>query len=247
MDSDTAWKKWGEQDPYFGVISHPRFRRDNFAEHRARFFESGETRAMSLLATAEQLYGSFRRRTAVDFGCGVGRIIIPLSRHFDKVVGIDVAPAMIAEAKANCAEFGVSNATFINAPSELAASANDVDFVYSLIVLQHIPVRRGLSLMRELLDRLSPNGVAALHVTVGRLSRWPREFVYLTKHYVPGARFAFNLIQGRRITDPIMQTNKYPLAEVLQLYQAMGMDGIFLEPVIHAALGFILFGRKRAP
>jgi SAM-dependent methyltransferase len=247
MHSDAAWKRWGELDPYFGVISQPKFRHATASENRAEFFASGEAEVLSILETANRLYGSFPRRTAVDFGCGVGRLAIPLSRRFDKVVAIDVAPAMIAEAKANCAEAGASRVTFFHAPREVVGKFDDVDFLISLIVLQHIPVRYGMALMGELLDGVAPNGVAALHVTTQRGYPWHKELVYLAKRHVPGARLAFNVIQGRRLSEPIMQANAYPLAEVLDVYRDKGMRDVVLRPIFRSPVGFVVYGRKRAP
>ena len=40
--TDLEWQKWGEQDPYFAVITEPRFRSANLtAEAKQQFFDSG--------------------------------------------------------------------------------------------------------------------------------------------------------------------------------------------------------------
>ena len=33
---------------------------------------------------------------ALDFGCGIGRLTQSLADYFDKVTGVDIAPAMIS-------------------------------------------------------------------------------------------------------------------------------------------------------
>lgn len=40
----------------------------------------------------------------LDIGCGIGRLEIALAAHVRRVVGIDVAPAMVAEARRRCAD-----------------------------------------------------------------------------------------------------------------------------------------------
>jgi SAM-dependent methyltransferase len=42
---------------------------------------------------------SFEPRTVLDAGCGTGRVAIELARHGIEVVGVDVDPSMIAEAR----------------------------------------------------------------------------------------------------------------------------------------------------
>ena len=42
MNTDYAWEAWGRRDPYFGVITDPRYRRGEMQEADKReFFESG--------------------------------------------------------------------------------------------------------------------------------------------------------------------------------------------------------------
>jgi hypothetical protein len=40
-NTDDHWKQWGEQDPYFGVLSLDKFRKENIDDNRTEFFESG--------------------------------------------------------------------------------------------------------------------------------------------------------------------------------------------------------------
>ena len=40
-NTDDHWKEWGEQDPYFAVLSEKKFRKENLGTSRDEFFESG--------------------------------------------------------------------------------------------------------------------------------------------------------------------------------------------------------------
>ena len=43
-DSDRSWEYYGSNDPYFGVLTDQRFRRDRLTDATiAEFFASGET------------------------------------------------------------------------------------------------------------------------------------------------------------------------------------------------------------
>ena len=41
-NTDTEWERWGQREPYFGVITDAKFRREAFTtESRKEFFDSG--------------------------------------------------------------------------------------------------------------------------------------------------------------------------------------------------------------
>ncbi len=90
MSTDTDWDKWGETDPYFGVLSSDEYRAGNLSEeHRAKFFDSGSDYIDRMLATVrEHLDSDFEPVSALDFGCGVGRLVIPLANVATTVVGM---------------------------------------------------------------------------------------------------------------------------------------------------------------
>ncbi len=51
------------------------------------------------------------RRAVLDVGCGIGRVETALAGRVESIVGIDIAPAMIAQARQRCAE--LSNVSFL--------------------------------------------------------------------------------------------------------------------------------------
>jgi SAM-dependent methyltransferase len=241
------WIRWGEQDPYFAVVSDEKFRREQFQHNRDEFFRSGEVHITRRLNLIERLWigEDLKRRVVVDFGCGTGRLIIPLSRHYERVIGVDVSPGMIVEARQNCFQRSAVNIEFSLSLDTVPRAS--VDFVNSSIVFQHIPPALGLAAIEQLLGLLTPGGVAALHVTTKRNRSLPKEFVYLTKHSVPLSRYVFNVFQGKRWNEPLMQMNNYPLYDVLELYKSCEMRELFLEPVYGDSYGFVVYGRKQTP
>ena len=85
------WEAFGRIDPYFGVLAQPQFRSTALDESsRAAFFELGEREVRETLATMRQLVGGeFPIERALDFGCGVGRLTIPLAKACTTVVGVN--------------------------------------------------------------------------------------------------------------------------------------------------------------
>src|SRR5690606_30137204 len=100
MDTDNEWEEWNKTDPYFSVLTNPKFRRQVLTEEaREEFFNSGREDINKVMAICRQhLDPAFTPRRALDFGCGVGRLVVPLSRLAAQVVGLDVSQSMLAEA-----------------------------------------------------------------------------------------------------------------------------------------------------
>ena len=102
-DPTTQWERYGAMDPYYGVLSAPDFHRARLdAATRARFFDTGRRQVAELAARIEAHTGStLQARRALDYGCGVGRLTLPLAERCEHVYGVDVSPSMLHEADRN--------------------------------------------------------------------------------------------------------------------------------------------------
>src|SRR5690348_8156867 len=111
MSTDSEWEAWGARDPYYGVITLPKFRSAALTpETRAEFFRSGHDHVAHVLATIRtHIDPAFAPQRVLDFGCGVGRVLIGLADIAPEIVGVDVSPSMLAEARRNCDEQGGSH------------------------------------------------------------------------------------------------------------------------------------------
>lgn len=101
-----------------------------------------------------------RQRRALEIGCGPGRLMRPLSRHFGEIHGVDVSDEMVKIARSQLA--GLPHAHPHHAPnSNLEAFADDsFDFVYSYAVFQHIPSRDVvMGYLEESWRVLKPGGI----------------------------------------------------------------------------------------
>jgi SAM-dependent methyltransferase len=100
------------------------------------------------------------RDAALEIGCGPGRLMRPLSRHFGEIHGVDVSDEMIRLAQDRLR--GTPNAhAHHSSGSDLAMFPGDkFDFVYSYAVFQHIPSREVVfNYLREARRVLKTGGI----------------------------------------------------------------------------------------
>jgi 2-polyprenyl-3-methyl-5-hydroxy-6-metoxy-1,4-benzoquinol methylase len=221
------WERFGRLDPYYGVYAVQDFRgRELASDARARFFASGEEHVASLLGDIRELVDpGFAPGEVLDYGCGVGRLLIPLAKDARRAVGIDVSPSMLAEARRNCEAFGVGGVELLTA-NELHGLEPRFDLVHSALVLQHVPVRTGERIVAELVNLLRPGGVGAIHLQIGAGRRW-LAFNALMK--LPMAHNVLNAVRGRPWSYPHMQMNVYPLGRLSRILRDRGISLVHLK------------------
>jgi SAM-dependent methyltransferase len=157
-------------------------------------------------------------KTALEIGCGIGRMTRWLAGAFQQVVGMDISPEMIERARS----YNVANARF-----ELGSGRDlrgidpcSVDFVFSYIVFQHIPDRNViLEYFKEIGRVLRPGGLFRVHlnglpyvdfggrVLEGYISRSPR----LRKFGVKSVPFVRRRQLGSWLGHPIALTDLHPV------------------------------------
>jgi 2-polyprenyl-3-methyl-5-hydroxy-6-metoxy-1,4-benzoquinol methylase len=244
--TDRAWRKFGQDEPYFGVLSQPRFRRESISTtDKQAFFQSGKEYVDQMLKVARSRVDAPQRfGRALDFGCGVGRLTIPLAAHADQVIGLDISPGMITEAIANCERFGAANVTIAPSQPWPNPTPGGYDLVHSYIVLQHVPTRAGMMLLKRLVGAVGPGGTGVLHLTYGKSSEALRWLTRITT-WVPMAHNIVNLLRGRQFFAPMMQMNDYDLNEVLQLLQNSGVVDFHTQFTNHGGhLGVCFYFKK---
>ena len=107
--------------------------------------------------------GSSRR--ALEIGCGPGRLMRPMSRHFAEIHGVDVSDEMIAQARAKLKDIPWARAHHASGSDLADFPADHFDFVYSYAVFQHIPSAEVVfSYLRETIRVLKPGGFARLQI-----------------------------------------------------------------------------------
>lgn len=219
--AERTWRPFGRTDPYYGVCTDERFRAGRLDEEaRREFFKSGEEHIAWVTAEIRrQVAPDFAPSRILDFGCGVGRLVLPLARMATAVVGVDISTDMLAEAARNAADAGLTNVSFVRGNDSLDEVTGKFDFVHSFIVMQHIPPARGERIAQRLVGKLAPGGVAALHFTYGRKAPMTRKVVHELRKLVPGANAVVNLAQGRPLRDPFIPMYNYRLDRMVQTFR----------------------------
>ena len=78
---------------------------------------------------------------ALEIGCGPGRLLRPMSRHFLEIHGVDVSDEMIALAREKLRDIPNAYPHATDGSSLGLFETESFDFVYSYAVFQHIPSR----------------------------------------------------------------------------------------------------------
>ena len=131
------------------------------AESSEAFAESGER------DLAEQVLDGLDVRPdwcVLEIGCGIGRLLRPLSARVRRAVGVDLAEEMIRRGREYCA--GISNVELRRTDGTLAGLDDaGFDFVFSHIVFQHLPRKAYVDrYLREANRVLKPGGILRVQV-----------------------------------------------------------------------------------
>src|SRR5215510_4851967 len=111
---NAGWERFAAREPYFAAVTDPRFLRANLTpEHERRFFASGESLVSWMLGVIDAgLAPQFAPMSTLEFGCGVGRLALPLARRPGTVVAVDRSPVMLDLARAEADRRGLGHIVF---------------------------------------------------------------------------------------------------------------------------------------
>tara|TARA_B100000767_G_scaffold253159_1_gene257491 strand:- start:118 stop:954 length:837 start_codon:yes stop_codon:yes gene_type:complete len=112
------------------------------------------------------------RGIALDFACGMGRMMSRFKPLFDVVDGVDLSAENIEYAEKYLLGKGYSNETFnLYESSGLGVNIGKLehyDFIYSTIALQHISVYDiRLGIFKDLFEMLKPSGACCFQMGFG--------------------------------------------------------------------------------
>jgi SAM-dependent methyltransferase len=205
--TDQDWALVAEQSPYWAVLSSDEYRGNALSEDKAqKFFASGEHHIANLFATISHHFGSpFSPVRSLDFGCGVGRLLVPIAQRCQEAVGVDVAPRMLELCQRHLGASGVTNVSLVLSDDELSRVEGRFDFVNTLIVLQHIPAARGYNLISKLVNLLMVGGTGSLQLTFAKSRRF-------FSNEANTARFYRR--DGRSIVDLVAHENIQPVGQI---------------------------------
>lgn len=227
MQTDRQWELFGQKDPYYGVLTDKQFRREELEEDaRERFFASGDEQLDELLANARTLADpGFSPDRVLEYGCGVGRLLIPAAKQAQRVVGVDISTSMLTEARRNCDAAGIANVELLT-PEQLGTDKGEFDFVYSFAVLIHLPRRTGEETIARLAALVRPGGVGVISVVL-RAERHLAAFNAVMK--LPFAHNVLNVLRRREWSYPHMQMNVYSLNRIALILREKGSEAMAVK------------------
>lgn len=157
-----TWDKLGRDDPMWAVLTCPWYKGGGWDPDE--FFRRGRVEVDDLLRRAQAHGLEPKKGSALDFGCGVGRLTQALAAHFASVVGVDIAESMVAEAERYNRHPGRCRYV-VNDEADLGQFREGTfDLVLSSLVLQHMEPRFAQGYVSEFVRVLAPGGVAVFEV-----------------------------------------------------------------------------------
>jgi len=246
-NSDNTWEHYGSKDPYYGVCTDDKFMSPNLdSGARLEFFESGVKHVNNTIDTIKKyLDPDFSPKSALDFGCGVGRLLIPFSRIAEHVTGVDVSKSYLAECKKNCEANSITNFVLCQSDDDLSALSGKYDLIHSHIVFQHIPVPRGEAIFSRLIEHLNEGGVGALHFNYHRSVSSKMRVGHWIRKYIPLANKVVNLFSKKPFSSPLMQMNRYNMNNLFIILQKMDIHNTYIQMTDSSGqLGVILYFQK---
>ncbi len=241
------WEYYAEETPYFAVSTFDKFKKEHLDQEALdEFFESGEKYVERLWQEITRTFDEkFKPENALDFGCGVGRITLPLARRIKNVVGIDISQKMIVEAQKNSEKFGLKNTSFVLNDDNLGKINGEFEFIHSFIVIQHIKPVLGEEIFKKLIDLLKEGGIGVIHLTYNhpgtQLSKL-RFNLYLKFPFLYSIRN--KLIGGK--PEPLIPVYVYNLNRIFKILQDNNCFRCLVRFSEHGHEGVLIFFRKNS-
>lgn len=246
-NNESIWEYFGEKDPYFGVNTIAEMRAETLDQDKLNlFFESGEDYVQRIWNEIETHFvPNFKPVRSLDFGCGVGRITLPIAKRSKKAVGVDISTGMLEIAEKNGKLFNAENITFIKGDDELSKVTGKFDFVHSFIVFQHIDPKSGMHVLKRILDLLPDNGIGVLHFEYANSvsTAWQKLRFRLYRD-VPLIYSLRNLILKKR-KEPLIPMYQYDLNEIMLNLQQNDCHNCLIRFSKHGVEGVLIFFQKK--
>jgi SAM-dependent methyltransferase len=157
-----------------------------------RFLETGRALIDQVDRRATQLGLPFQGAEALDIGCGPGRLTQALAARFDRVLGIDVSPAMVRLATEINRAGDRCRFELHDHPDLRGLADHRFALTLSMYVLQHLPRWLQERYVREMVRVTAPEGtvVFQLHgdLDIGWIRRLPPVFVAAVHNTLMRAR-----------------------------------------------------------
>ena len=156
------WEGFAKKDPLWAICTYPDKIKNKW--NLEDFFLTGKKEIDTVWKYLKFIRQPVNTKTALDFGCGVGRLTQALSKHFDSCYGVDISATMIKLAK-KFNKFSKKCHYIVNETNNLSVfQDNYFSFIYSSIVFQHIPPKHTEKYLKEFVRVLKPGGLIVFQI-----------------------------------------------------------------------------------
>ena len=161
----TQYAKVGLTEPHFAVAVDSLEALNSVDANISQFWATGHAQAQELLQSLERFgLTGLANKTAVEFGCGIGRLSLGLAGKFKQLHSYDVSDSQIMLAKKASIDAGVNNCQFHLSSGNPFAALEPADFFYSKNTFQYYPPPIIHQFIRNALRSLRPDGLALFQV-----------------------------------------------------------------------------------
>jgi SAM-dependent methyltransferase len=184
-----------------------------------RFLATGE----SVVAQALEVVQPASFGTALEIGCGLGRVLLALRQRFDAVVGVDISAEMLDRARDVVGGAGGIDLRHGDGATLAGVGDASVDLVVSFTVFQHIPDASVIDgYLREAGRVLAPGGVLAF-----QWNNEPRPRAWAARRRVLAALQRTGVRpEARRRHDAAFLGSRVPLARIDRALTDAGLDRV---------------------
>ncbi len=243
---EKKWEHFGETNPYFAVLTFDRYKSENIDDDALEnFFQTGEEYVERVWQEIEDNFEPhFEPRKALDFGCGVGRITLPIAGRSETAIGVDISENMLKEARLNAGKFDLNNVSFVKGDNDLTKISGEFDFVHSFIVFQHIEPKIGEAIFKKLVKMLSAGGIGVLHFTYfNNQNSWSQKIRFRIYRDYSWTYKLRNLVRGKK-NDFLIPMYLYDMNRLLLILQENDCHKCQIRFSQHGAEGALLFFQK---
>lgn len=143
----------------------------NFRLSPRSFYQVNHAQAQRLYQTAIQLADISKEDLVLDLYCGVGTITLAMASAAGKVMGVEVVPQAIEDAKDNAVRNGIGNAEFFCGDAGEAALALEAKGIHPDVITVD-PPRKGMNADTiEAITRMSPRRLVYVSCDPATLAR----------------------------------------------------------------------------
>lgn len=229
VPSNLEWKKWGEVDPLYGVVSHKGKEKGQENQWTDEdFYQFGKTIWEKVQVYWER-YG-VDYSSCLEIGCGAGRITLQLAEQFNSVHAIDVSQGMLRYAESKIQKENVN--FYLTDGVTIPLPDSSVSAAFSIHVFQHFNspqiAQKNFS---EVYCILQEGGTILIHLPVYRSPA--RHFLFRGAYRIWEKMHDLVAFFQRRLLakgkwTPYMRMTYYQIDELFEMLSEIGYQDIEL-------------------